>query len=109
LVRFLVDAQLPSALARMLTAHGHEAQHVIDIGMLSARDQDIWRLAEETDAILVTKDEDFAQLHRRTAGPVVIWLRVGNTTRRALLAWLEPLLPEIEELVNRGERLIELR
>lgn len=93
----------------MLTSHGHEAQHVVDIGMLSAPDRDLWRVAEETGAILVTKDEDFALLQQRTTGPVVIWLRIGNTTRRALLAWLEPLLPQIEELVARGERLIELR
>jgi predicted nuclease of predicted toxin-antitoxin system len=32
-MRFLVDAQLPPALARHLVAAGHEAQHVADLGM----------------------------------------------------------------------------
>lgn len=32
-MRFLVDAQLPPALARWLAAQGHEAEHVGDIGM----------------------------------------------------------------------------
>ncbi len=93
----------------MLTAHGHDAQHVADLDMLTAGDRELWQLAETSDAILVTKDEDFAQLHKRATGPVVLWLRVGNTTRGALIAWFEPLLPQIEELVERGERLIELR
>lgn len=30
-MRFIVDAQLPPALARMLAEHGHEVQHVVDL------------------------------------------------------------------------------
>jgi predicted nuclease of predicted toxin-antitoxin system len=83
--------------------------HVADLDMLTANDLDIWRRAESVGAVLVTKDEDFARLHPGRPGPVVVWLRVGNTTRRALLEWLEPRLPDIEQLIARGERLIELR
>jgi predicted nuclease of predicted toxin-antitoxin system len=32
-MRFLVDAQLPPALARWLAAQGHEAAHVGDLGL----------------------------------------------------------------------------
>jgi len=32
--RFLVDAQLPPALARKLTALGHKAIHVLDVDLL---------------------------------------------------------------------------
>lgn len=41
--------------------------------------------------------------------PVIVWLRIGNTSRRALLQWFEPLLPQIESLIAQGERLIEVR
>jgi len=30
-VRFLVDAQLPPALARLIDGQGHEAEHVTDM------------------------------------------------------------------------------
>ncbi len=30
-VRFIVNAQLPPALAKMLVEFGHEAEHVIDL------------------------------------------------------------------------------
>jgi hypothetical protein len=30
-------------------------------------------------------------------------------SRRALLQWFEPLLPELEALVEQGDRLIEIR
>ena len=37
-MRFIVDAQLPPALARVLAAHGHDSKHVADIGMKEAED-----------------------------------------------------------------------
>ena len=41
--------------------------------------------------------------------PTILWLRIGNTSRRALLEWVEPLLPKIEAMLREGERLIEVR
>ena len=32
-MRFLVDNQLPAALARWLTAQGHDAIHVLDVAL----------------------------------------------------------------------------
>ena len=49
-MRFIVDAQLPPALARLLTAHGHIAEHVEDIGLREADDSPIWRYALENQA-----------------------------------------------------------
>ena len=58
---------------------------------------------------LVTKDEDFAHLARREAtGSAVVWIRLGNTTNKALWAALEPLLPDLIDSLRRGERLIEI-
>jgi predicted nuclease of predicted toxin-antitoxin system len=110
-MRFVVDAQLPPALARVLTAHGHQAEHVSDIGLREADDPLIWLRARQDGAVLVTKDEDFFHRFRQNpeGDPVIVWLRIGNTSRRALIAWFEPLLPEIIGLIERGDRLIEVR
>jgi predicted nuclease of predicted toxin-antitoxin system len=40
-VKFLVDAQLPPALARALTAQGFPSEHVEDIGLHHAKDTEI--------------------------------------------------------------------
>ena len=58
----------------------------------------------------MTKDEDFASLAALggDAHPVV-WVRVGNTRRAAVLAWFEPLIAEIVTLIEAANRLIELR
>lgn len=109
-MQLLVDAQLPPALARLLREHGHTAEHVTEIGPADASDRDIWRYALEHEAVIVTKDEDFADLVTigREAPPVV-WVRTGNTRRSVLLAWFEPHIDQIEKMVASGHRLIELR
>jgi predicted nuclease of predicted toxin-antitoxin system len=79
LVRFPVDPQLPPRLARALTEAGHQAQHVEDIGLRHGKASEIWEYAIRHHAVIVTKDEDFVdRFRRRPAGPVIIWLRIGN-------------------------------
>ena len=108
-MRFLVDAQLPPALARWLVEHGHLAEHVFDLGLERANDLDIWHRAQKHASVIVTKDEDFVTLRLTgTGGPAILWIRLGNTRKSALLAALEPLLPAIIEALERGESLVEI-
>ncbi|MDA7617673.1 DUF5615 family PIN-like protein [bacterium] len=110
-MRFLIDAQLPPALARALSETGHEAEHVIDIDLHNADDSAIWDYAVEHGAVVLTKDEDFP--HRLNQNPqkapTIIWLRMGNTSRRVLLERIQSFLPNIEDLIRGGEKLIEIR
>jgi predicted nuclease of predicted toxin-antitoxin system len=41
--------------------------------------------------------------------PSVLWLRIGNTTNVALYAHIGPVLPDIVEALEIGERVIEVR
>lgn len=109
-MRWIVDAQLPPALARLLAERGHEAFHVYDLAMNEAEDGAIWNEALTRGAIILTKDEDFAAraLISRDA-PVIVWLRLGNASKRGLFQWFEPLLPELISRVEMGEKLIEVR
>jgi predicted nuclease of predicted toxin-antitoxin system len=108
-LRFLVDAQLPPALARWLASRDHEASHVADLGLADATDRAIWGHAQTIGAILLTKDEDFALLKTiEGRGPVVVWIRLGNTRRRELLQWFERMLPDLLIALERGDSLIEI-
>ena len=108
-MKFVLDAQLPPALARWLREAGHEAQPVREIGLREAEDEAICALALRTGAVVLTKDEDFAMLARGSGtAPVVVWLRVGNCSNAELRAWLEPRLPGIVELVAQGGRVVEV-
>lgn len=109
-MRFLVDTQLPGALARWLRERGHQAEHVLEVGLAQSKDTPVWRYAQDHGAVVMTKDEDFAEWVRRgRPGPAVAWLRVGNSSTPALLAWLEPLLPKIVLRLEKGDRLVEVR
>jgi predicted nuclease of predicted toxin-antitoxin system len=106
----LIDAQLPPALARLLDEHGHQADHVTEIGPADASDRVIWQYALDHGSVIVTKDDDFADMVAIGAeAPSVVWVRIGNTRSAVLLSWFEPLIDEIVEMVDNGQRLIELR
>ena len=107
-MRFLVDAQLPPALARQLSSHGHIAEHVVDLDLATASDAQIRATAADSGAVIVTKDEDFAIHLLLRGGPAIVWARIGNTRRAALLRRFEAELPKIIAALERGERLIEL-
>jgi len=66
-----------------------------EIGLREANDAEIWRYAVQQQAAIITKDEDFAErcLYSRDQ-PVIVWLRIGNTSNQALLRWFVPLWPE---------------
>jgi predicted nuclease of predicted toxin-antitoxin system len=107
-VKFLIDAQLPPSLASWIAARGHEADHVMSLGLLAASDAEIAARAEADGAVIVSKDEDFiiARLPDRFA---FVWLRIGNATNPALIEWLTPRWPVLVEMLERGERFVELR
>jgi predicted nuclease of predicted toxin-antitoxin system len=106
----LVDAQLPPALAQALREAGHEAEHLEDVGLRYAKDAPVWHYACRNQAVLITKDEDFVEKFRRQPeGAALLWLRLGNASRRRLLEWFMPLLPQLVQRLQAGDRLIEVR
>ena len=109
-MNFLVDAQLPPGLAGWLIERDHTAVHVNDVFLTAAEDPEIWDHAIASESIIITKDEDFSEQVSRTAGgPVIIWLRIGNATNRNLFQWLAPRWESVIQLLNDGNRLIEVR
>ncbi len=108
-MKFLVDAQLPPALAKWIESKGHQARRVHDLGLRDADDDLIWIRAASESEIIVTKDEDFALLAaRNTAGPVVLWVRTGNLVNRLLLARFERGWAEVETHLLSGTKIVEL-
>jgi predicted nuclease of predicted toxin-antitoxin system len=108
-VNFLIDAQLPPALAQWLREAGHSAQAVREIDLREGEDGAIWAYALKTGAVIITKDEDFAMLaQQEVGGPVVVWLRIGNTSNRVLRTWLMPQINQIVTWIELGNQLIEV-
>jgi predicted nuclease of predicted toxin-antitoxin system len=108
-MRFLVDANLPPALARWLIEHGAEASHVADGGGAARTDASIWNEAVAAAAVIMTKDDDFPR--RRSVarqGPQIDWIRLGNTRKAPLLAHLAAVWPGVVAALGRGEAVNEV-
>ena len=109
-MRFLVDNQLPVALARFLSSTGSDSHHVLDAGLSLASDPEIWRYAAEHQLILISKDEDF--FHRAAqpgASVQVVWIRTGNCRKADLLAAIERTWSRVCACLEAGERIVEIR
>jgi predicted nuclease of predicted toxin-antitoxin system len=109
-VRFLVDHQLPPALVVFIRERGHESQHLLDVGMASSSDAEIYAYADAQRYIIVTKDEDFFYLARRIDSDVsLLWIRLGNCRTAALLWALDRKWTEIVRCFEAGDRVVEIR
>jgi predicted nuclease of predicted toxin-antitoxin system len=109
-VKFLVDNQLPASLARYLRNHGHDCQHVLEIGLASASDLEICKYADQEARIVISKDEDFLYLASRPEATTrILWVRLGKCPTATLLEPIERFWPLIESALKAGDRIIELR
>lgn len=107
-MKFLVDNPLVAALARWLAARGLDACHVSDVGLEEASDQCIWDYAVAQGRALISKDEDFLHLATRSEF-ALIWVRLGNCRKQALLAAFDALLLHLLTALAEGKRVVELR
>ena len=107
-MRFLIDAQLPPALARRIETLGHSAEHVADCGLATSADGAIRDHAAKSGAVIVTKDEDFAVHRVLHGGPSIVWVRIRNTRKAALLHRIEAELGAVVDALARGETLVEV-
>lgn len=110
-MNLLVDNQLPVALARYLAAQGWECTHVQDVGLEAADDRTIWQYAKQRSLTIVTKDEDFQALaiRQQSIPPQVVWVRLGNCRKVALLDAFSKILPALRDMLAAGDAVVEIR
>jgi predicted nuclease of predicted toxin-antitoxin system len=105
-----LDAQLSPAIATWISLqYGVSAVALRDLGLRDATDREIFFAARVADAIVMTKDYDFVMLlEKHGPPPKVIWLTCGNTSNARLKEILSATLEKALELLQTGERLVEI-
>ncbi|MFM7535381.1 MAG: DUF5615 family PIN-like protein [Acidimicrobiales bacterium] len=109
-MRFLVDAQLPARLARLLTSLGHDAVHTSQLPDGNRTpDGRVAAIADAEQRVLVTKDGDFRDSHllRRSPERLLI-VGTGNISNDELLDLVEANVDDIVGSLT-GSSVVELR
>lgn len=109
-MRFLLDEHLPTALCVLVAELGHDALHVKTEGWLSVDDADLWSIAGDLGATVMSKDNDFLILARRDGrASGLLHLNIGNISNRALYDVLRQTWPRLIEGLERGDAIVEVR
>jgi predicted nuclease of predicted toxin-antitoxin system len=61
-MRFLLDMNLPPAMAEWLRSEGHDAVHIRDLGLADLPHREVFARAAEDGRIVVTFDLDFGKI-----------------------------------------------
>ena len=86
-----------------------DAVHVLEVGLETAPDVELWRLARLENRIVVSKDEDFFDLANRPGDcGSLLWVRIGNCRTSALLARFTSAWEGIEQSFAAGHRIVIL-
>jgi predicted nuclease of predicted toxin-antitoxin system len=103
-VKLLFDQNLSPRLVIQLADVFPDSQHVFQLGLDRASDDDIWTYAHDHEFIIVTKDADFSELSAlRGFPPKILWLCLGNCTTAEIEALLRRHQTTIQQLFNDPE------
>ncbi len=105
-MKFIVDENLPPRLVGWLEARGHEAIHVLSLGLRQAPDAAIWAKAGADGAVVLTRDADFMGLQGAARAAR---LCLGNCSNDALFSWLALHWVRVEKELSAGAQWIELK
>jgi predicted nuclease of predicted toxin-antitoxin system len=78
-ITFILDENLPFALLEFLKSQGYDANHIKNMGKTGIKNGEVYQVAEENDAWILTRDSDFKSYHKfvthNVRGIIVLTLR----------------------------------
>jgi predicted nuclease of predicted toxin-antitoxin system len=104
-MRLLLDENVSPLVADILTAGGHDAIHVRDLGLAGAEDERVLRVAAASGRTLVSSDTDFGVLLARlrwTAPSVVLLRRTSIRRSNDVAALISAVVATEGDAIGRG-------
>ena len=103
-MKFLVDECLRRTFAEQLRAAGHDATHVIEVGLAGADDAAVMGAARSGGRVLVSADTDFGEMLAAgdLTSPSVILFRTRSHDPMLLATALLAILSEVEAELDSG-------
>jgi predicted nuclease of predicted toxin-antitoxin system len=104
-VKFVIDENLPPALAALRVKQGHDCVHVAYAGLAGAADDAIRDFARTEHRVIVTRDGDFDLPDEAVQ---VLKIEIGNCSNAVLLARVSPRLDEAIASLGQGDALVRI-
>jgi predicted nuclease of predicted toxin-antitoxin system len=103
-MRFLLDMNLPPAVAEWLQSEGHDAVHIRQIGLGQLPDRDVFARAAGEGRIVVTFDLDFGEIVSvaGAAGSGVVLLRLQLARQHNVRQRLQAAVARAAEALHAG-------
>jgi predicted nuclease of predicted toxin-antitoxin system len=101
-MKFIVDAQLPTALSKFLTIKGFDVIHTDDLPNKEfSTDKEIREISFKEERIVITKDADFLDSYYITGVPErLLLVSTGNIKNKDLILLFDSNIDQIVELFN---------
>jgi predicted nuclease of predicted toxin-antitoxin system len=109
-MKFLIDNNLSPYLSELLINAGHDALHVKKLGMCSASDNEIFKLAFEEERTIISADTDFGFILSKWDKnlPSVILFRFLSTDPQIQFGYLNKIIIDFKkEIVERCIFIVE--
>ena len=103
-MKLLADVGVSWRVVEWLRATGHDATHLIELGLERLPDPDIFALAATEQRVLITFDLDFGEIAARSGQkqPSVIVFRLANTRPTNVIARLQVVLVDALSAIGEG-------
>lgn len=103
-MRFLLDMNLPPAMAEWLRSAGHDAVHIRELGLAHLPDREVFARAAQEERIVVTFDLDFGEIVGLgwTTGSGLVLLRLRLARQHYLRERLRAAITEGAEALQAG-------
>lgn len=107
-MNWLVDAQLPGRFAEWIRQQGEDVIHSSELPMGNrTTDEEICRIADRENRIVVTKDRDFLDSFWVSGTPKrLLYVRLGNLSNEALLTLAASEFQELRKMISQ-QRCVE--
>ena len=109
-VKFLLDENLPFALIEFLRNKGYETEHLKTLGKGGIKNGEVYQVAEENSAWIITRDSDFKNYHKFVTYPIkgIIVLTLSDTRTKNILGVIGQLLDtQSDKLLSKHLIIIE--
>ena len=103
-MKLLFDQNISYKVAKKIQSLFSGSNHLSDIGLMGAKDMEIWEYAKSNNYCIVTFDFDFIDISMlKGSPPKIILLKMGNTGTEKIISKIQEEYITINEFLNNDE------